>query len=111
MNIFTSLKDLQQRHASYAAEADTLQQTTQINVSLATCSIAAGARDTYAAIEVWAQAAERAGSTDLDAVIGALNSNTFTTVLGDITFDGNGDILQPAYVWYEWSGGTYGEIN
>ena len=66
---------------------------------------------TYAAIQVWAQAVEEAGSVDLDAVIDALNSNTFTTVLGDITFDGNGDILQPAYVWYEWSGGTYGEIN
>jgi len=66
---------------------------------------------TYAAIEVWAQAVEAAGSTDLDAVVEALNGNTFTTVLGDITFDGNGDILQPAYVWYEWSGGNYEQIN
>ena len=66
---------------------------------------------TYAAIQVWAQAVEMAGTTDLDPVIEALQSNTFSTVLGDITFDEKGDILQPAYVWYEWSGGTYNELN
>ena len=66
---------------------------------------------TYAAIQVWAQAAEIAGTTDLEEMMEALNSTTFNTVIGDITFNGNGDILQPAYVWYEWSDGTYSEIN
>ncbi len=66
---------------------------------------------TYAAIQVWAQAVEAAGSVDLDDVMGALNAGTFDTVLGDITFDGNGDIKQPAYVWYEWSAGNYEQIN
>ncbi|NNG05666.1 MAG: branched-chain amino acid ABC transporter substrate-binding protein [Inquilinus sp.] len=65
---------------------------------------------TYASIQVWAQAVEIAGSTDLDAVTGALNGNTFDTVIGAITFDGNGDIQQPAYVWYEWSDGKYNEM-
>ncbi len=66
---------------------------------------------TYAAIQVFAQAAEIAGTTDLDAVIEALHGNEFETVIGPISFDSQGDILQPAYVWYEWSDGNYAEIN
>ena len=65
---------------------------------------------TYAAIQTFAQAAEAAGSTDLDAVIGALRDGSFETVLGDLTFDDNGDIEQPAYVWYEWTEGTYAQV-
>jgi len=64
---------------------------------------------TYAAIQVWAQAAAKAGSLDLDKMTAALNSNSFETVLGSITFDDKGDIKQPAYVWYEWSKGKYAE--
>ena len=65
---------------------------------------------TYAAVQVFAQAAEIAGTTDLDAVIEALHGNEFDTVIGPISFDDQGDILQPAYVWYEWSGGNYAEL-
>ncbi|MDP6344032.1 MAG: branched-chain amino acid ABC transporter substrate-binding protein [Alphaproteobacteria bacterium] len=64
---------------------------------------------TYAAIQVWAQAAEKAGSMDLDKITKALNSGSFQTVLGPITFNDKGDIKQPAYVWYEWSKGKYAE--
>lgn len=64
---------------------------------------------TYAAIQVWADAVEMAGSMELDAVIEAMHSKTFDTVIGPITFDEKGDILEPAYVWYEWTGGTYVE--
>ncbi|MEM1399248.1 MAG: branched-chain amino acid ABC transporter substrate-binding protein [Pseudomonadota bacterium] len=66
---------------------------------------------TYAAIQVFQQAAESAGSTDLDAVIGALRASSFQTVLGELSFDDNGDVEQPAYVWYEWTGGSYSEMN
>ncbi|MGP1398011.1 MAG: branched-chain amino acid ABC transporter substrate-binding protein [Inquilinaceae bacterium] len=65
---------------------------------------------TYAAVQVFAQAAEAAGSTDLDAVIETLHSTTFDTVLGEISFDEKGDVMQPAYVWYQWSNGTYAEV-
>jgi branched-chain amino acid transport system substrate-binding protein len=65
---------------------------------------------TYAAIQVFKQAAEIAGSTDLDAVIEALRGNEFQTVLGKLTFDGEGDIQEPAYVFYKWTNGTYGEV-
>jgi len=66
---------------------------------------------TYAAIQVWAQAAEEAGSTDLDAMIETLWNGSFDTVIGELTFNENGDIEQPAYVWYSWTDGTYGQIN
>ena len=61
----------------------------------------------YAAVQIWALAAAKAGSLELNKLTKALNSNTFKSVLGEIAFDGNGDIKQPAYVLYEWSGGKY----
>ena len=65
---------------------------------------------TYAAVQVFAQAAEIAGSTDIDAVIEALHGNSFETVIGDLSFDEKGDIQQPAYVWYMWDDGTYAQV-
>ena len=65
---------------------------------------------TYAALQVFAQAAEAAGSTDLDAVIDVLRNNSFETVIGSLTFDDNGDIQQPAYVFYTWNDGTYAQM-
>jgi len=62
---------------------------------------------TYAAIQAWAQAVNAAGSTDYDAVIAALDDGSFSTVLGDIAFDDNGDVTAPGYVMYRWSDGTY----
>jgi branched-chain amino acid transport system substrate-binding protein len=64
---------------------------------------------TYAAIQIWAQAAEQAGSTDLDAVIEALNGNQFETVLGTVSFDDKGDVEGSSYVMYEWADGQYAE--
>ena len=64
---------------------------------------------TYAAIQVWAQAAEKAGSTDLEAVIEQLHGNEFETVLGPISFDEKGDVQGAAYVMYEWTDGQYAE--
>lgn len=65
---------------------------------------------TYAAVQVFAEAATIAGSTDLDAVIEALHGNEFETVIGTLTFDEKGDIQQPAYVWYQWQDGTYAQV-
>ena len=64
---------------------------------------------TYAAIQAWAQAVEKAGSTDLDAVIEALHANEFETVLGPIGFDDKGDVEGSSYVMYEWDNGQYVE--
>jgi branched-chain amino acid transport system substrate-binding protein len=63
----------------------------------------------YAAVQVWAQAVEAAGSLDLDAVIEVLHSRQFDTVLGRIGFDGKGDVtgFEP-WQWFVWQAdGTY----
>jgi branched-chain amino acid transport system substrate-binding protein len=65
---------------------------------------------TYAAVQVWAQAAEAAGSTDHAAVIKALDEGTFDTVLGTLEFDEKGDVSLPGYVFYEWEGGKYNQM-
>ncbi len=62
---------------------------------------------TYGAIQAWAQAAEKAGSTDTGKLITSLRSGQFNTVLGKIGFDKVGDVTAPGYVWYEWKNGTY----
>ena len=62
---------------------------------------------TYAAVQAWADAAKAAGTADPDKVIPELNSGTFKTVLGDLSFDDKGDVELPGYVWYEWKDGNY----
>jgi branched-chain amino acid transport system substrate-binding protein len=62
---------------------------------------------TYAAVQAWAQAAAKAGSTDAAAVSAALKANKFDTVLGDIGFTPKGDITAPGYVFYVWKEGKY----
>jgi len=62
---------------------------------------------TYAAVRVWAEAVEKAGSLDLEAVVKSLRSHAFQTVLGEIGFDENGDVTAPGYVWYVWNNGEY----
>ncbi|MEE9291029.1 MAG: ABC transporter substrate-binding protein, partial [Alphaproteobacteria bacterium] len=62
---------------------------------------------TYGAIQVFAQAAERAGGTDAAKLRKQLHGSKFDTVLGTIGFDAKGDVTAPGYVFYEWKGGTY----
>jgi branched-chain amino acid transport system substrate-binding protein len=65
---------------------------------------------TYAAIQAWAQAAETAGTTDLEPVVEALHGDQFETVLGTIDFDEKGDVQGENYVMYKWDAGQYAEI-
>jgi branched-chain amino acid transport system substrate-binding protein len=66
----------------------------------------------YAAVQVWAQAVESAGSLDLDAVIQVLHSRQFDTVLGRIGFDANGDVrgFEP-WQWYVWKDKDYEHVD
>ena len=61
----------------------------------------------YGAVQTWAQAVAKAGTLDLDAVIDALRSHRFDTVLGQIGFDEKGDVTTPGFVWYVWKNGAY----
>ncbi len=60
---------------------------------------------TYAAMQVWAAAAEKAGTIDHDSVVKTLHQSSFDTVLGKIDFDNKGDLTRHDYAWYEWQEG------
>jgi branched-chain amino acid transport system substrate-binding protein len=62
---------------------------------------------TYAAIQAWAQAAQKAGSVDATKVEASLRANKFDTALGQIGFDAKGDVTAPGYVFYVWKNGKY----
>jgi branched-chain amino acid transport system substrate-binding protein len=64
----------------------------------------------YAALQVWAEAAEKAGSLELSAMIASLREHQFDTVLGPIDFDDKGDLTVQNPVWYVWRGGTYAPL-
>ena len=66
---------------------------------------------TYGAIQVWAAAAEKAGSADADKVAAVLKSSgPWTSVLGSATFNGKGDPEKPDYVWYAFHNGDYKQM-
>lgn len=65
---------------------------------------------TYAAIQAYADAVKKAGSTDVEAVAQALRDGSYETVLGAIAFNDKGDVKEPKYVMYVWKDGNYGEL-
>jgi branched-chain amino acid transport system substrate-binding protein len=65
---------------------------------------------TYAAIQAWKQAVEKAKSTASADVVKALNDTEFDTVIGKFKFNDKGDPNLPPYAVYRWSNGTYEEI-
>lgn len=66
-----------------------------------------GGLNTYAAVQVWAQAVERAGTLELSAVAAALRRGRFDTVLGPVAFDDKGDLEDAAWQWKVWTEGNY----
>ena len=65
---------------------------------------------TYAALEVFAQAATKAKSTKVDDLAKRMRASKFDTVIGTIGFDAKGDVIGPDYVVYVWKSGKYAEI-
>jgi len=66
---------------------------------------------TYAAFQVWAQAAKKAGTVDSKKVAATMHASKWDTVLGPISFDKKGDITAIDYVFYAWKkDGTYAEV-
>jgi branched-chain amino acid transport system substrate-binding protein len=66
---------------------------------------------TYAAVQAWKQAVEKAKSIASEDVVKALNSGEFNTVIGKFKFDKKGDPNLPPYAVYRWTNGTYEEIS
>ncbi|MCP4430403.1 MAG: branched-chain amino acid ABC transporter substrate-binding protein [Gammaproteobacteria bacterium] len=60
---------------------------------------------TYAAIQIWASAAQNASSVDYHAVAKIMHEIEFDTVLGPIEFDHKGDLRTHSYTWYTWQNG------
>ena len=67
---------------------------------------------TYAAIQVWSQAAAKAGTIDPKKVMATIKANAWNTVIGKLEYDAKGDIKQLDYVVYKWDDkGGYTELN
>ncbi|MEW6640126.1 MAG: branched-chain amino acid ABC transporter substrate-binding protein [Pseudomonadota bacterium] len=66
---------------------------------------------TYAAIQVWSQAAAKAGTTDPKKVAEAIKGGSWDTVIGTLSFDAKGDIKAIDYVVYKFDDkGNYAEL-
>jgi branched-chain amino acid transport system substrate-binding protein len=62
---------------------------------------------TYAAFQEFAMAAQRAGTTEAEAMAKALRSGGFDTVMGFVTFDEKGDLRKQEFSWYRFRAGNY----
>jgi branched-chain amino acid transport system substrate-binding protein len=65
---------------------------------------------TYAAIQAFAAAAEKAKSLKVDDLSKTLKSMTVDTVIGPLSWDKKGDVTDPKYVFYIWKNGKYAEM-
>jgi branched-chain amino acid transport system substrate-binding protein len=67
---------------------------------------------TYAAIQIWAEAAKKAASLDPKKVAAALKaSGPWQSVLGAVSFDKKGDVTGGGYVMYIWDAdGNYKQM-
>ena len=62
----------------------------------------------YASVQVWAQAAEKAGAFAGGELAAVLRREQFPTVLGRVGFDAKGDVTGVAgFAWFVWRGGRY----
>ncbi|MCO6179240.1 MULTISPECIES: branched-chain amino acid ABC transporter substrate-binding protein [Ciceribacter] len=66
----------------------------------------------YAALQVIAEAANKAGTNDPEAVAAALKEKgPYTTVIGELGWNEKGDITRPDYVMYTWKKGEDGKYS
>jgi branched-chain amino acid transport system substrate-binding protein len=61
--------------------------------------------NSYAAIQVFAAAAEATKGVDAKAISDYLRQNSVKTVLGDLQWDAKGDLTHADYIWYVWQDG------
>jgi branched-chain amino acid transport system substrate-binding protein len=62
----------------------------------------------YAAVQLWAQAVEKTGTTDAARLADILRREEFDTVLGTIGFDAKGDVTGfDPFVWFVWTDGKW----
>jgi branched-chain amino acid transport system substrate-binding protein len=66
---------------------------------------------TVAAVQVWSAAVKKAGTFDSKKVASEIRGKSFDTVIGKLSYDQKGDVLDPKYVVYIWKDGKYTEFN
>ncbi|HEY2530097.1 MAG TPA: branched-chain amino acid ABC transporter substrate-binding protein [Xanthobacteraceae bacterium] len=67
---------------------------------------------TYAAFQIWAQAAAKAGTLDPQKVAAVMHGSAWDTVLGPLSFDKKGDLTSISWAVYRWDKqGNYDEIS
>jgi branched-chain amino acid transport system substrate-binding protein len=59
----------------------------------------------YAAVQVFAAAAEATKGTDAKAIADYLRQNSVKTILGELNWDDKGDLTKVDYIWYVWQDG------
>ncbi len=65
----------------------------------------------YSVMQVFAQAAQAAGSLDMAKVSTLLRSGkVFDTAVGILSFDWKGDVATPDFVFYEWRNGGFSQL-
>jgi branched-chain amino acid transport system substrate-binding protein len=64
---------------------------------------------TYAAIQAYAMAVAKAGTTDPEKIAATLRSQPWETIIGKLAFDAKGDLTSSTYVWYVFKDGKYSE--
>lgn len=67
-------------------------------------------KEAYAAMTALVNAIEKAGSTEYEALTKALRSNYIDTTLGNISFDGKGDVIGFGFSIFQVQNGTYVEL-
>jgi branched-chain amino acid transport system substrate-binding protein len=63
----------------------------------------------YAAVQVWAEAAAKAGTTDAGSVASVVRTGSWATAMGALSFDAKGDLINAPYAWFLYTGGKYGQ--
>jgi branched-chain amino acid transport system substrate-binding protein len=64
----------------------------------------------YAALQIWAAAANAAKSVEAEDVKAEMDKQAFKTVAGEIKFDGKGDPTVAGFVFYEFKDGAYQQM-
>ena len=71
-----------------------------------------GRSTAIAAVQLWAQAVEKAGTVEPKSVAAALHANQFDTVIGTIGFDEKGDVTgYEAFRVVRLAGGNYAPVD
>jgi branched-chain amino acid transport system substrate-binding protein len=61
----------------------------------------------YAAVQVWAEVAQRAGGSIPGRVAATMREGSFDTVLARLGFDAKGDVTGvKTFTWYRWTQGS-----